>query len=561
MKRFLLAICFLTAYLISEGQSVSAGADRYFCSPVTTQLQGSGSDDFFYFRWHPANLVSDSTILNPTTTVNTTTTFRLQGYYEDLSVVYHGDFEGMGNGPFSNIFTSSYTNNQTSVWNESTYAITSNAHNVHSNFASLYDHTTGNSSGHYMVVNGAVSPNATVWQQSIGIMPNTLYIFYTWVCTLHDDGAAALARLQFSINNQLIGSVFTAPCLVADGWQQFYTTWNSGNNTTATIRIVNQNTTGSGNDFGIDDIHFAPLVPVEDSMTVHIFGGSSAYDTVHICYNESFDFMGNMLAEPGDYVDTLPIQFGDVMCDSILHLHLTKGDEVSVELGNDRYFCSSEATEYVLNAGGDFFYEWSTGETERMITVNETNTYHVTVSDDHDCTASDSISVTFETTPTVQILNQTENFCDGYTAELYADGNAENFLWSTGNSEQAITVHAPGSYSVEARNGECRSIATCHIEDCAYEFYLPNAFTPNGDGLNDVFYLNNTEDIVEFDICIYNRWGELVFHTLDPNFGWDGTRNGNIVPDGVYNYVIKLVIKTGKPYLLKGQIVVLSGKE
>jgi gliding motility-associated-like protein len=79
---------------------------------------------------------------------------------------------------------------------------------------------------------------------------------------------------------------------------------------------------------------------------------------------------------------------------------------------------------------------------------------------------------------------------------------------------------------------------------------MPNAFTPNGDGKNDVFGLTNAkfQKLLRFEI--YNRWGQQVFSTIDPLKGWDGTFEGKNCDQAVYNYIIvvELPNKTIKTY-------------
>ncbi|MBI1221943.1 MAG: T9SS type B sorting domain-containing protein [Bacteroidetes bacterium] len=76
------------------------------------------------------------------------------------------------------------------------------------------------------------------------------------------------------------------------------------------------------------------------------------------------------------------------------------------------------------------------------------------------------------------------------------------------------------------------------LDSCSIMPYIPNAFSPNGDALNDIFFIQG-EGIQRGEYWIYNRWGELVFHSLisEP---WDGTQNGLPVPDGVYLVKVKL---------------------
>ena len=85
----------------------------------------------------------------------------------------------------------------------------------------------------------------------------------------------------------------------------------------------------------------------------------------------------------------------------------------------------------------------------------------------------------------------------------------------------------------------------------AMTIYLPNTFTPNGDGLNDTFGVTG-EAIKEFSLIIYNRWGQKVYETDNVNEQWDGTYNGVIAPQGSYAYSISAQGPTGGRQTKKG---------
>lgn len=89
------------------------------------------------------------------------------------------------------------------------------------------------------------------------------------------------------------------------------------------------------------------------------------------------------------------------------------------------------------------------------------------------------------------------------------------------------------------------------------QVYLPNAFTPNGDGLNDAFGVVG-EGIVEMQLVIYNRWGELVFESKSVNEKWDGYFNGSKAPVGVYGY--ELLVKNGdnQSMVKKGTVTLVN---
>jgi hypothetical protein len=130
-----------------------------------------------------------------------------------------------------------------------------------------YDHTAGNDTGAFLIVNGAGEPNRMVWGQRIAVKPNTNYYFSTWVSTWTPNEVSP-AQLQFRINGKLIGPVFTAS-KTPGVWGVFEATWNSGRNQFADIYIINQNTTEYGNDFGLDDIVFQTTsLPILEGRTL-----------------------------------------------------------------------------------------------------------------------------------------------------------------------------------------------------------------------------------------------------------------------------------------------------
>ncbi|MEM6723942.1 MAG: gliding motility-associated C-terminal domain-containing protein [Bacteroidota bacterium] len=86
--------------------------------------------------------------------------------------------------------------------------------------------------------------------------------------------------------------------------------------------------------------------------------------------------------------------------------------------------------------------------------------------------------------------------------------------------------------------------------------FIPNAFTPNGDGLNDVFYVRGT-DIDEIDFMVFNQWGEMVFQTVDPAVGWDGMANGQMAACGTYVYAVQVVRTNGTTEQISGTITVI----
>ena len=90
--------------------------------------------------------------------------------------------------------------------------------------------------------------------------------------------------------------------------------------------------------------------------------------------------------------------------------------------------------------------------------------------------------------------------------------------------------------------------------ECAYGIHVPTAFSPNGDGNNDIFNIVIGQDVTSFTIHIYDRWGNEIIRTDDKLMEWDGTHNGELCNSGVYAYMLEAVMNDGSGQLLSGNI-------
>lgn len=275
-RNALLSVLLVLLAFLAKAQPVTI-------TPPSANIQPGGSvtltaSGAIYYQWSPATGLSTTegpvTVASP----SVTTTYTCEGYAPGDERVVNGDFSQGNTG-----FTSAYQYNN-NLWNEGTYYVDSDASLHHENFHG-YGH---GDNGNFMMVNGAISPGTNVWTEQINVLPNKWYAFSTWACTLAGV-AGQMALLQFSINGTQIGDVFSAPTQTMV-WEQFYELWYSGSATTATITILNQNTNGDGNDFGLDDISFRELVLV-GSPTCTVYVGSmsatATADDTELCEGES----------------------------------------------------------------------------------------------------------------------------------------------------------------------------------------------------------------------------------------------------------------------------------
>lgn len=127
---------------------------------------------------------------------------------------------------------------------------------------------------------------------------------------------------------------------------------------------------------------------------------------------------------------------------------------------------------------------------------------------------------------------------------------------------QTTTVIQPtdtGTYIVayEAENG-CIVYDTVTVSvDMQFNIGVPSAFTPNGDGNNDLLLVRGLNGIESLTFSIYNRYGQEVFFTSEKTEGWDGTHNGNPLNPGVFVYYVKATMLDGTIRELKGNVTLI----
>jgi len=129
--------------------------------------------------------------------------------------------------------------------------------------------------------------------------------------------------------------------------------------------------------------------------------------------------------------------------------------------------------------------------------------------------------------------------CPGTSLVLNAANPGSNYLWNTGADTRTILVENPGNYAVNVSNGSCSVSDEISIDDCGYEIYLPEAFTPDNNNINDRFRPIVYGALNSFKMTVFNRWGQVIFQSVDVLSGWDGTFQGNLCPPGVYVYSIE----------------------
>jgi len=154
-------------------------------------------------------------------------------------------------------------------------------------------------------------------------------------------------------------------------------------------------------------------------------------------------------------------------------------------------------------------------------------------------------------------FNQNQTICPGDMIIL-DPGFFNSYLWQDNSVKRIFNVTEPGLYKVVVFNtyGCDYSDSVMITKKCPTALFIPTSFSPNNDNINDRFEIV-TDNIREFDLKIYNRWGELIFHSSDPANFWDGTyKNANCM-DGVYYYQLMMWDMDGKTREMRGTVTVV----
>lgn len=201
-------------------------------------------------------------------------------------------------------------------------------------------------------------------------------------------------------------------------------------------------------------------------------------------------------------------------------------------------------------------YLWNTGDTSSNILVTQKGTYSLRLRNKF-CELNTNIQVDFLAKPEID-LGPDRDLCEG-SIVLKSKDPGKHF-WSTGDTTNSIIIKKTGTYSLIITRNSCSTSDSVRISDCPdVKYYIPDAFTPNGDLLNDVFRIVG-ENINNIHLEIFNRWGEKIHKSNGIEANWDGTYKNNLCPDGIYFYTIQIegyLDGTSKKLFHKGTLTLI----
>jgi gliding motility-associated-like protein len=451
--------------------------DTTVCPNTTFALHSAISSGTVVTRaWAPKYGLNDSSLANPTVTVAHDTFYTCTVTTSSTTnLITNGNFSN-GNTGFSSGYA--YTNVPPSapcgtygiLGCEAYYTVNTNPRNTHSQFAVYGDHTSGG--GQMLIVNGATSPNISVWCQNITVQPNTNYQFSAWVSNV-DLNPQPLPNLQFQINGVAAGAHFS-PVITAGVWTQFYILWNSGSNTNINICLTDSSNAAGGNDFALDDISFVPICRLVDTVhittfvkpTVTLPADTTFCDSVFRLINSTVTGTGTLsyywldattqhtdtARQPGVYWLQVSNQCANSAArDSML---IFKLNSPTVRLGADTLVCNqpSDLLKPIVTGSSPITFQWQDATTDSTYTATTTNLYAVRVT--NVCgAASDTVSVKFDARPVISPSTSLIPKCNGDSVIITSPTPAnDTAIWQDGSRGPTYLVTGSGTYFYEWAN-------------------------------------------------------------------------------------------------------------
>jgi gliding motility-associated-like protein len=264
-----------------------------------------------------------------------------------------------------------------------------------------------------------------------------------------------------------------------------------------------------------------------------------------------------VVSKPGDYWVTVT-RNNCVVTDTV-RVALKSG--ITIDLGPDRDICTGGRVTIDGSNPDAISYLWNDGTTDPAKEITEPGTYTISVMDRF-CSAitMDSVNVNVTGLPAAVLPNDT-TWCNGIPLVLAPSlEGATGIRWQDGSINKTYTVTIPGTYSVVVFNN-CGTITdqiTVAFKDCDPKPQFPTAFTPNGDGNNDIFRPVVQGPMYDYNLRIFNRWGEIIFVSKAYDTGWNGKYAEKLVENGTYVWLLSYKkTMVGSAIIAKGNITVI----
>ncbi|MDT8411092.1 MAG: gliding motility-associated C-terminal domain-containing protein [Vicingaceae bacterium] len=554
--------------------TVIASNDTTICNGSSATITASGASTY---AWDNGIGAGQSHTVTPTST----TTYTVTG--TDANGCQNTDNVIITVNPLPIVVTS----NDTTICNGSSAIISASG-------ATSYTWDNGLGAGQLHTVNPTITTTYVVTGTDVNGCQNTDNV----IVTVTNCGTPPTASFSASDSTICINECINFTDLsssIPSGWSWYFfgssTPTSSQQNPTNIcypsagtfdVALVATNSSGSDSIFISNFITVNPLPTVVASNDTAICNGSSA--TISALGASSYSWNNGLGAGQSYTVSpttttTYVVTGIDVNgCQNTDNVIITVNPLPTIVASNDTTICNGSSA--TISASGASTYSWDNGlGAGQLHTVNPTTTttYAVTGTDANGCQNTDNIIVTVVScgVPTANLSANNTAICINDCVDFtdLSTNTPTSWLWSfegvspatsTLQHPQGICYDSTGTFDVtlivsNAFGFDTITMNNYIVVDSCLEvpvsFTIPNVFSPNNDGNNDVFFIEST-GVTNLDMQIYNRWGMLIFETSDIKATWDGrTNSGDICPEGTYFYIIK--ITTDKTETFKGTLTLL----
>lgn len=247
----------------------------------------------------------------------------------------------------------------------------------------------------------------------------------------------------------------------------------------------------------------------------------------------------------------------------------------NVDAGNDQTICEGDTINLSPTGPNNATYFWSNGlSLSDAFTQNpkafpdKTTTYQLTVDGGGACDGRDSVTITVNTKPSLNVNLLDSFMCVDDTVTLIARGS-QNYWWDTEDVTSSIVFQPvrEGDTTASVVGSDVENGQTCYSDTITIRFSVtdcgdnekikpPKFITPNGDGFNDEWVIKDIDKFDNTQVTIFNRWGDVVYQKNAYTNDWDGTYSGQPLPEETYLYVIKISFR-GEEEVYNGTVTIL----
>ena len=245
---------------------------------------------------------------------------------------------------------------------------------------------------------------------------------------------------------------------------------------------------------------------------------------------------------------TIWVKASNTVCASYDSVTIDLHTPPSLDIEGDTLLCQGKTVLFTVAGDSSWSYVWSDSTKGMTLETAIGGTYTLTVSDGI-CSSEAEVHASAYTPPNLEIMAP-EYICAGEQAELSAaHPGMYYYQWSDLSHDTVTTIYEPGFYWVEAWDDCGISRDTVLVQDCECYLRLPTAFRPTPAGVNQTFGPKVDCEFDKYEFIVFDRWGEVIFHTKSVDEHWDGTYRGVEAQSGSYGWKIDYKAKyNGQPF-------------